>query len=118
MVELVTGILETSLGDVNLDGVCDSADLTIAQGNLGNAGGWADGDVDGDGVVTNGDLGIIQTCGCYADCTGEGTLDIFDFICFQDAFAVNDPYADCTGNGVYDIFDFICFQDAFAIGCP
>jgi len=118
VVELVTGILETSLGDVNLDGVCDGTDLMIAQGNLGNAGGWADGDVDGDGTVTNADLGIIQTCGCYADCTGEGTLDIFDFICFQDAFVQSLPYGDCTGNGVYDIFDFICFQDAFVVGCP
>jgi len=56
--------------------------------------------------------------GCYADCTGEGTLDIFDFLCFQDAFAVGDPYADCTGEGTFDIFDFLCFQDAFAVGCP
>jgi len=55
---------------------------------------------------------------CYADCTGEGTLDIFDFLCFQDAFASADPYADCTGEGTFDIFDFLCFQDAFAAGCP
>jgi len=54
---------------------------------------------------------------CYPDCTGEGTLDIFDFICFQDAFVQGDPYADCTGEGTYDIFDFICFQDAFVVGC-
>ncbi|MCH7909386.1 MAG: hypothetical protein IIB38_07195, partial [Candidatus Hydrogenedentes bacterium] len=29
------------------------------------------------------------TLGCYADCdqsTGVGTLDIFDFLCFQSAF--------------------------------
>jgi len=56
--------------------------------------------------------------GCYPDCTGEGTLDIFDFLCFQDAFTVMDPYADCTGEGTFDIFDFLCFQDAFTIGCP
>jgi len=56
--------------------------------------------------------------GCYADCTGEGTLDIFDFVCFQDAFVMGDPYADCDQNSVYDIFDFICFQDAFVFGCP
>ena len=55
---------------------------------------------------------------CYADCDGGGTLDIFDFLCFQDAFTVMDPYADCDGNTVFDIFDFLCFQDAFATGCP
>ena len=55
---------------------------------------------------------------CYPDCTGEGTLDIFDFLCFQDAFVQMDPYADCTGEGTFDIFDFLCFQDEFVIGCP
>jgi len=55
---------------------------------------------------------------CYPDCTGEGTLDIFDFLCFQDAFVQMDPYADCTGEGTFDIFDFLCFQDAFVVGCP
>jgi len=60
----------------------------------------------------------IPFVSCYADCTGEGNLDIFDFICFQDAFAISEPYADCTGEGTFDIFDFICFQDAFSVGCP
>jgi len=55
---------------------------------------------------------------CYPDCTGEGTLDIFDFLCFQDAFVQMAGYADCDGNTVYDIFDFLCFQDAFVTGCP
>ncbi len=62
---------------------------------------------------------------CYADCdqsTGAGVLDIFDFLCFGNAFAVNDPYAcDCdlsSGPNVCDIFDFLCFGNAFATGCP
>ena len=62
---------------------------------------------------------------CYADCdttTGEGILDIFDFLCFGNRFAANDPYAcDCdltTGLGVCDIFDFLCFGNAFNAGCP
>jgi hypothetical protein len=45
-------------------------------------------------------------------------LDIFDFLCFQDAFVSGDPYADCTGEGTLDVFDFLCFQDAFVTGCP
>ncbi len=61
---------------------------------------------------------------CYADCdksTGVGVLDIFDFLCFQDAFVRGDPYAcdcDITPAPVCDIFDFLCFQDAFVAGCP
>jgi hypothetical protein len=55
---------------------------------------------------------------CYADCDGNTTLDIFDFLCFQDAFVTSDPYADCDGNSTLDIFDFLCFQDAFITGCP
>jgi Laminin B (Domain IV) len=62
---------------------------------------------------------------CYADCdqsTGTGVLDIFDFLCFQNAFVAAEPYAcDCdtsTGPAVCDIFDFLCFQNAFVAGCP
>ena len=62
---------------------------------------------------------------CYADCdtsTGVGTLDIFDFLCFQTSFVNSDPYAcDCdssTGPGMCDILDFLCFQSAFVSGCP
>jgi polyhydroxybutyrate depolymerase len=55
--------------------------------------------------------------GCYADCDGNGSLDVFDFLCFQDAFVNADPYADCDGNGVLDVFDFLCYQDAFVVGC-
>jgi polyhydroxybutyrate depolymerase len=62
---------------------------------------------------------------CYADCdtsTGAGTLDIFDFLCFQNSFVASDPYAcDCdtsTGPANCDIFDFLCFQNAFVAGCP
>ena len=59
--------------------------------------------------------------GLYPDCdqtTGAGTLDIFDFLCFGNKFANNDPYAcNCdtsTGQSACDIFDFLCFQNLFA----
>ncbi len=62
---------------------------------------------------------------CYADCdtfSGSGTLDIFDFLCFQNRFAAQDPWAcDCdtgSGFGICDAFDFLCYQNAFAAGCP
>jgi hypothetical protein len=73
-------------------------------------------------------LGIVaqpSPKNCYADCnrsTGQGVLDIFDFLCFQHAFVSQRPYAcDCdtsTGHSTCDIFDFLCFQDAFVAGCP
>jgi len=72
--------------------------------------------VSSDGFIDN--VSVVLSGTCYADCDGGGGLDIFDFICFQDAFAQGDPYADCTGNGTLDIFDFLCFQDAFVMGCP
>jgi probable HAF family extracellular repeat protein len=68
---------------------------------------------------------LTPEAACYADCdtsTGVGVLDVFDFLCFQNAFVSGDPYAcDCdtsTGPLVCDVFDFLCFQDAFVAGCP
>ena len=55
---------------------------------------------------------------CYADCDASGLLDFFDFLCFQNAFALGQPYADCDQSGTLDFFDFLCFQNAFAAGCP
>ena len=61
---------------------------------------------------------------CYADfdaSTGDGVLDIFDYLVFQSLFLEGDSQAcDCdttTGAGVCDVFDFLCFQAAFAAGC-
>ena len=61
---------------------------------------------------------------CYADGDGSATLDLFDFLCFQNSFVLGETYAcDCdtttgTNPPVCDIFDFLCFQNAFVGGCP
>ena len=56
---------------------------------------------------------------CYADCDQSGTLDIYDFLCFQNSFVLGEPYAcDCDPDPPCDIFDFLCFQTAFVAGCP
>jgi len=60
---------------------------------------------------------VLYTECCYADCTRDNTLDIFDFLCFQDLFTQADPQADCTRDGTLDILDFLCYQDAFVAGC-
>lgn len=54
---------------------------------------------------------------CPADCDGDGSLSLFDFLCFQNLFAAGDPGADCDGDGSLSLFDFLCFQNAFAAGC-
>jgi len=83
--DVVVDCLNTCFGDVNLDGVADSLDRDVANGNLNAKGefGWADGDVNGDGAVTDIDLAIINANidgdkfdpSCPADLTGDGTVD-------------------------------------------
>lgn len=76
----------------------------------------------GEGFGT--DNWAYQFAECYADCEmslGRGILDVFDMLCFANAFQSGDPYAcDCTaitGGGVCDIFDFLCFTNHFQRGC-
>ena len=76
-----------------------------------------------DTVNGNPASGVVRRDGCppdvcVADCTGDGTLTIFDFLCFQNAFAAGDLAADCDGDGSLSLFDFLCFQNAFDAGCP
>ncbi|MGD1915023.1 MAG: choice-of-anchor B family protein [Phycisphaerales bacterium] len=54
---------------------------------------------------------------CQADVTGDGALDIFDFLAFQNFFDSGDLRADFDGDGSLTIFDFLAFQTAFDIGC-
>ncbi len=56
--------------------------------------------------------------GCYADCNGDGLLNLADFGCFQTKFATGQPYADCNGDTLLNLADFGCFQTKFAVGCP
>ncbi|MCA9278026.1 MAG: hypothetical protein H6815_04470 [Phycisphaeraceae bacterium] len=72
--------------------------------------------VDGGVFVANVPPPVVSVC--YADCDGNGTLTIFDYICFGTAYAAGSAYADCDGNGVFTIFDYICFGTAYAAGCP
>ncbi|MCA9277931.1 MAG: hypothetical protein H6815_03995 [Phycisphaeraceae bacterium] len=55
---------------------------------------------------------------CYPDCDGSGSLSIFDYICFGNAYASQNPYADCDGSGSFNIFDYICFGNQYGSGCP
>ena len=84
-------------------------------------------DISGDGRVIAGTGvnpdGCLQTYvvrlpgGCEADITGNGELNIFDFLAFQNLFDDGDVRADFDGDGALTIFDFLAFQTAFDAGC-
>jgi hypothetical protein len=106
---LVTGILGTSIGDVNLDGSRDAADLAIAttyRGGTDRAGGYANGDVDGDGMVTDGDLAIIASgdcvCFCPADYNRDGGVDGGDIETFFADWESGSGCGDVNADGGID----------------
>jgi len=53
----------------------------------------------------------------YADCDFSGALDLFDFLCFTNAFNASEEYADCDGDKSFSLFDFLCFVNEFNKGC-
>ena len=55
---------------------------------------------------------------CKPDIDADGTLTLFDFLTFLNAFAAGDMLADFDGDGDLTLFDFLAFQTAFAVGCP
>ena len=66
--------------------------------------------------------GLVRRTGCadascYADFDGDGSLTIFDFLAFQNAFDAGDLLADCDEDGSLTLFDFLCFQNEFDAGC-
>jgi subtilisin family serine protease len=63
----------------------------------------------------------LEATPCYADLDKDGTVGFSDFLAFQNALVAHDPAADCDrsgGSGVFDLFDYMCFQNAFMEGCP
>src|SRR5262249_23148222 len=48
---------------------------------------------------------------CYADFTLDGSLDLFDFLAYVNAFNAGNADADCDGSGALDLFDFLCFTN-------
>jgi hypothetical protein len=61
---------------------------------------------------------VMWSLPCYADCSGDGTLTVADFGCFQTRFVAANAYADCNADGVLTVADFGCFQTKFVAGCP
>ncbi len=55
--------------------------------------------------------------GCRVDLDGDGSLTLFDFLAFQNAFDAGDLLADFDGDGSLTLFDFLQFQNEFDAGC-
>lgn len=58
---------------------------------------------------------------CPADFDGSGRVDAMDLAAFQAALAAGEAAADVdhsTGEGVLDVFDLLRFQEMFRDGCP
>jgi probable HAF family extracellular repeat protein len=60
---------------------------------------------------------ISPGTGCYPDFTGDGTLDLFDFLAFVNTFNAGGDKADCDGQGGLDLFDFLCYTNSVNAGC-
>jgi hypothetical protein len=54
---------------------------------------------------------------CAVDITGDGQVNLQDFLAFLQLFASGDPRADFDGNTSVNIQDFLAFLQAFAAGC-
>jgi hypothetical protein len=67
-------------------------------------------------LAERGEAFVAAVHTCYADCDDNGSLDFFDFLCFQNRFATGSIYADCDDNLELDVFDFLCLQNYFAAG--
>jgi len=105
--DLVLNILGTQFGDVNLDGVVDSADRAIATdaANFNMPGGWAQGDMNGDGFVDQTDVdiidGVVDPCAasCAGDLDGTGAVGSGDLAILLAAWGSSDAAADLDGSG-------------------
>jgi len=113
--EIVAGILKTRIGDVNLDGNVDAADLAIIIANQGRTGGWAMGDMNCDGVIDQNDLPP------RADFDGDRDVDADDWAAFELCASGPGvlPLAECQPkdfdlDGDVDQADFARFQRCFS----
>jgi hypothetical protein len=75
-------------------------------------------------VFTSGSAILTRVYVCPANCDGSTTapvLNVEDFTCFINKFAMNDPGANCdcsTTEPILNVEEFTCFINRFAMGCP
>jgi serralysin len=67
-------------------------------------------------LVAGPDAGFAQST-CAVDLTGDGIVNVQDFLAFLQAFASGGANADFNGDGQINLQDFLAFLQAYAIGC-
>jgi hypothetical protein len=106
-------ILETTRCDVNLDGVVDAADRSIIEASIGTSNfGFANGDVDGNGAVTQADLQFCfaaPVC-CPGDSDDNGTINFSDITSTLANFG-STTVGGTNGNGDADCSGTVNFSD-------
>jgi WD40 repeat protein len=60
----------------------------------------------------------IFPCNIFDTAAPYWELDFFDIIGYLNSFSQQEPWADLTGDGRYNFFDFSAFVSGFAGGCP
>jgi hypothetical protein len=131
-----TGLRDV-LGDVNGDGIADTADRDLVRDEIARLDGTRD---DGEGTAYENGAVLITNFGrnfnafditsdgwiddrdarfyCIGDYNSDGVLNVADFFGFLGGFAGNIPRADIDHNGIFDVRDFLGFSLAYATGCP
>lgn len=142
--QVVHSILCTEYGDVDLDGDVDAVDADILQGvnppaSFPRAGGWADGDMNGDKQVNAADLAILSANlgfagpSCLAkqcgDIDGDNDSDATDVTLFVNVLlgsvidTAMQERADLNSDAITNALDiqrFVCCQvnSGVASACP
>ncbi len=125
MCMLIYNILDSEFGDANLDGVVDDTDKTLVQANLGTAGGWADGDFNGDDIVDQLDMDILLASipGLDGDLNSDGFvgLDDLDIVLsnWNQNVTAGDPLlGDPSGDGFVGLDDLDIILGNWNAGTP
>jgi len=122
---LVEDILGTQLGDLDLDGTVNSADLATLDGNLGQTGlGWAAGDIDGNGVINSIDRDILLSnlTSLPGDLDGDGFVGLSDLDLilgsWNQTIPPGNPLADPTGDNFVGLADLDIVLNNWNAGTP
>ncbi|MDX2147986.1 MAG: GC-type dockerin domain-anchored protein [Planctomycetota bacterium] len=67
--------------------------------------------------VFYGDASVQAIVTCRADATGDGQIDLFDYLQFVESFGDGRLEADIDGNGQVDLFDYLAFAQALGEPC-
>ncbi|MFZ4573614.1 MAG: hypothetical protein ACOYN0_04405 [Phycisphaerales bacterium] len=118
---LVSSILATKYGDLNLDGTVDCTEKNTLILGLGatTTGGWAAGDLDGNGTIDAADVALLFGADgvCLGDYDCSGGVDGDDVIAFFGDWDNGAPAADLDASGGVDGDDVIIFFARWDAGC-